>query len=87
MHIYSKGYHGISNSQGQHVKSVYTAYYCVPAAWLQSIAFFFNTQFGAPLTTGPGKLFLLKFKAMHYPEVVGITNNFLSGSSEMGIQY
>lgn len=48
---------------------------------------FFNTQFGAPLTTGLGKLFLLKFKAMHYPEVVGMTNNFLSGSSEMGIQY
>lgn len=53
---------------------------------LQSITFF-NIQFGAPLITGPGKLFPFKFKAMHYPEVVGMTNNFLPGSSGMIIQY
>ena len=48
---------------------------------------FLNTQFGAALTSGPGKLFPLKLKAMHYAEVVGMTNNFLPGSSEMSIQY
>lgn len=48
---------------------------------------FFNIQFGAALITGSGKFFPFKFKAMHSPEVVGMTNNFFSGSSEIGIQY
>lgn len=84
MHTYSKSYHGTStvrvnvSSQWIQPTTVYLQ--------LQSITFF-NIQFGAPLITGPGKLFPLKFKAMHYPEVVGMTNNFLPGSSEIIIQY